>query len=166
MLHRSGRPALRLQPHPRSIDICEFDAARKYLQVISTALAAPVTLPLLPVSAYATPGNPAIAAYRKWLAANEAYERSFDPPNVPDDDPIMNATGDAALAANLALCDTIATTPEGLAGQAHLALYTFGDLECGEDWLSPDNYEVGGFGYNQGRRLLMSMLTGAKGMAA
>ena len=133
----------------------------------ATALAVPVTLKLLPVASYA-PGNatdPAVAAYRKWLVANEAYERSFDRPYVPDDDPMMNATGDAALAANLALCDTIATTPEGLAGQVHLALYTFGDLECGEDWLSPDNYEVDGFGYDQGRRLLMSMLTGAKGMA-
>ncbi len=77
----------------------------------------------------------------------------------------MNATGDAALAANLTLCDAIATTPEGLAGQAHLALYTFGDLELGEDWLNPDNFAVDGFGYDQGRRLLRSMLTGAGGMA-
>ena len=86
----------------------------------ATALAVPVTLPLLPVASYAQPGDPAVAAYRKWLVANEAYERSFDRPYVPDDDPMMNATGDAALAANLALCDTIATTPEGLAGQVHL----------------------------------------------
>ena len=115
-----------------------------------TALAASVSLPLLPVSAFATPADPAVEAYRTWRAANGAYERSFDRPHVPDDDPIMNATGDAALAANLALCDTIATTPEGLAGQVHLALYTFGELELGEDWLNPNAYEVDGFGYDQG----------------
>ncbi len=130
-----------------------------------TALAVPVTLPLLPVSAFATPADPAVEAYRTWRIANSAYERSFDRPHVPDDDPIMNAAGDAALAANLALCDTIATTPEGLAGQVRLALYTFGELQLGENWLNPDNYEVDGFGYDQGRRLLRSMLAGAERMA-
>ena len=34
-----------------------------------TALAASVTLPLLPVSAYATPADPAVEAYRAWRAA-------------------------------------------------------------------------------------------------
>ncbi len=127
----------------------------------AAALAVPVTLP-----AYATPADPAVEAYRTWRAANAAYERSFDRPHVPDDDPIMNAAGDAALSANLALCDTIATTPEGLAGQVRLALYTFGELQLGEDWLNPDNYEIDGFGYDQGRRLLISMLAGAEGMAS
>ena len=131
----------------------------------AAALAAPVTLPLLPVASYATPADPAVEAYRTWRIANGAYERSFDRPHVQDDDPIMNAAGDAALAANLALCDTIATTPEGLAGQVHLALYTFGDLSLGEDWLNPNNYEIDGFGYDQGRRLLLSMLAGAEEMA-
>jgi|GEM_PF-4598372 len=130
-----------------------------------TALAASVSLPLLPVASYATLGDPAVKAYRTWRAANSAYERSFDRPHVPDDDPIMNAASDAALAANLVLCDTIATTPEGLAGQVRLALFTFGELQLGEDWLNPDNYEVDGFGYDQGRRLLLSMLAGAEGMA-
>ena len=130
-----------------------------------TALAASVTLPLLPVSAYATPADPAVAAYREWRAALVAYVRSFDRHDVPDDDPVMNATGDAELAANLALCDAIATTPEGLAGQVHLALYTFGELQLGEDWLNPNAYEVEGFGYDQGRRLLLSMLTGTERMA-
>ncbi len=113
-----------------------------------TALAGAAALPLLPAAAYAvpvtlpafaTPADPAVEAYRTWRAANAAYERSFDRPHVPDDDPLMNATGDAALAANLALCDTIATTPEGLAGQVRLALFTFGELQLGEDWLSPPN---------------------------
>ncbi len=130
-----------------------------------TALAASATLPLLPVAAFATPADPAVEAYRTWCAANGAYERSFDRPHVPDDDPIMNAAGDAALSANLALCDSIATTPAGLAGQVRLALYTFGELQLGEDWLNPDNYEVDGFGYDQGKRLLRSMLTGAERMA-
>ena len=42
-----------------------------------TALAAPATLPLLPVSALATPADPAVTAFRAWCAANAAYERSF-----------------------------------------------------------------------------------------
>ncbi len=131
-----------------------------------TVLAASVTLPLLSVASYATPADPAVEAYRTWRIANGAYERSFDRPHVPDDDPIMNAAGDAALAANLALCDTIATTPAGLAGQVRLAFHTFGELQLGEDWLNPDNYEVEGFGYDQGRRLRISLLAGAEGMAS
>ena len=135
-------------------------------KVLSGAAALPLLPATLPAYATpATPADPAIEAYRTWCAANGAYERSFDRPHVPDDDPIMNAAGDAALAANLALCDTIATTPEGLAGQVRLALYTFGELQLGEDWLNPDNYEIEGFGYDQGRRLLRSMLAGAENMA-
>ncbi len=42
-----------------------------------TALAVPVTLPLLPVSAYAAPADPAVRRFREWRAANSAYERSF-----------------------------------------------------------------------------------------
>ena len=42
-----------------------------------TALAVPVTLPLLPVSAFATPADPAVEAYWTWRIANEAYEQSF-----------------------------------------------------------------------------------------
>ena len=73
-----------------------------------TILAGAAALPLLPVSALAMPAehDPAVDAYRAWLAANAAYERSCDRPHVPDDDPTMNAAGDAAFAANLALCDT------------------------------------------------------------
>ena len=130
-----------------------------------TAIVASATLPLLPVAAYATPADPAVEAYRAWRIANGAYERSFDRPHVPDDDPAMNAAGDAALAANLALCDTLATTPEGLAGQIRLAFYTFGEIRLGQDWNNPGDYEVDGFGYDQGRRLLRSMLAGAEGMA-
>jgi hypothetical protein len=40
-----------------------------------TALAASVTLPLLPVTAYATPADPAVEAYREWRAA---YDASID----------------------------------------------------------------------------------------
>ena len=53
-----------------------------------TALAVPVTLPLLPIAAYATPTDPAVEAYRVWRAAFVAWERSFDRiPDLPDDDP-------------------------------------------------------------------------------
>ena len=64
-----------------------------------TALAVPVTLPLLPVSAFATPADPTVAAFRAWRAAFIAYERSFDRPHVADDDPIMNAACKAEWAA-------------------------------------------------------------------
>ena len=39
-----------------------------------TALAASVTLPLLPATAYAAPADPAVEAYWAWRAAREAYE--------------------------------------------------------------------------------------------
>ncbi len=41
-----------------------------------TALAVPVTLPLLPVSAFATPAerDPVVEAYRTWLAAYDAND--------------------------------------------------------------------------------------------
>ena len=66
-----------------------------------TILAASVTLPLLPIAAFASPNasltkflptdpDPAVAAFAKWRAAFDAYERSWDRPHVPDDDPIMN----------------------------------------------------------------------------
>jgi hypothetical protein len=47
-----------------------------------------------------------------------------------------------------------------------VALYTFGEIELGGDWHNPDDYQVGGFGYDQGRRLLLAMLAGAEGLAA
>ncbi len=44
------------------------------------AIAASITLPLLPVSTFATPADPAVEAHRAWRAAHDAYERSFDRP--------------------------------------------------------------------------------------
>ncbi len=132
-----------------------------------TALAVPVTLPLLPVSAYATPADPAVEAYRTWRIANGAYERSFDRPHVPDDDPIMNAAGDAALAANLALCDTIATTPAGLACQVRFAFDAFGQLSSNEGSIdNPDDFEFSNWIDDLERLLLLPMLAGAEGMAS
>ena len=131
-----------------------------------TAIAVPVTLPLLPIAAYATPADPAVEAYRVWRAAEEAFERSYDRPgDLPDDDPIVKAAYDAHLAAILALCDTTATTPEGLAGQVRHAFYTFGDVGLNGDWHNPEEYQIDGFGWDQGGRLLRSMLAGAEGMA-
>jgi hypothetical protein len=59
----------------------------------------------------------------------------------------------------------VATTPAGLACQVRLALYTFGAIEPGGDWHNPDDYKVDGFGYDQGKRLLLSMLKGAENIA-
>ena len=128
-------------------------------------LAASVTLPLLPVTAYATPADPAVEAFRRWSIAQSAYVRSFDRPHVPDDDPVMIAVGEAAFSADIALCDTVATTPAGLAGKLRLAFDLFGLVKHGGDWKNPNDYEVDGFVHDQGKRLLRNMLKGAENMA-
>ena len=94
-----------------------------------------------------------------------AYITAANRPDCPDDCPIVDAAEEAHDAAMLPFFDVIATTPAGLAGQLRLAFYTFGEVPLGGDWDNPDDYEVGGFGYDQGRRLLLSMLAGAEGMA-
>ena len=132
----------------------------------ATALAVPVTLPRLPVASYAQPADPAVAAYRKWLVAHEAYERSFDPPNVPDDDPIMNAAANAEWQAKVDLACMVATTPAGLAGQLFMGLGMFGDLQwAGGDFDNPSDYEFEGCRDDMDGRLYPNMLAGAKGMA-
>ncbi len=58
-----------------------------------TALAVPVTLPLLPVSAFATPADPAVAAYREWLAAyhaNDAFLAAGKDDETPEGQAMYN----------------------------------------------------------------------------
>ena len=69
-------------------------------------LAASATLPLIPVSALATPADPAVEASRVCRAAFIAYVRSFDRPNLADDDPIMLAAQGADWAAKVRLART------------------------------------------------------------
>ena len=59
--------------------------------MLRTALAAPVTLPLLPVSAYATPGNATDAAWAAYEAAQARYEAT--PDDRLDDDTLDRLCG-------------------------------------------------------------------------
>ncbi len=131
-----------------------------------TALAVPVTLPLLPVSAFATPADPAVEEYRTWRAANGAYERSFDRPHVPDDCPIIKAAGDAEWQAKVDLATMIATTPAGLAGQLRMGLGMFGDLQrTDDDFKNPPDYLFENCRDDMDGRLYRNMLAGAERMA-
>jgi hypothetical protein len=128
----------------------------------AAALAVPVTLPLLQVVAYATPADPALAAFRRWHPAFMAYITAA---NRPDDCPIVDVAEEAHDAAMFPLFDAIATTPAGLAGQLRLAFYTFGDVRLGGDWDNPNDYQFGADGWGKAERLMCSMLTGAERMA-
>ena len=131
-----------------------------------TAIVAPVTLPLLPVSAFAAPADPAVEAYRAWRAAHVAYERSFDRPNLRDDDPVMLAAQDADWRAKAVLASMIATTPAGLAGQLRMGLEMFGDLQwAGDDFDNPSDYLFENCRDDMDGRLYRNMLAGAEGMA-
>jgi hypothetical protein len=79
-----------------------------------TALAASVTLPLLPVTAYATPADLAVEAYREWRAAYDANAASIDS-GVDNDTPEGQVLSNREWASRLALSDAVATTPAGLA---------------------------------------------------
>ena len=129
-----------------------------------TALAASVTLPLLPVASYATPADPAVEAYREWRKALDAYEGSFLP-DMPDDDPDMLAAMRAEWQANDYLASIVATSPEGLTGQVRFAFYMFGEVPRGGDLHSPADYHPESFRRDDGKVLLLSMLAGAEGMA-
>jgi hypothetical protein len=130
-----------------------------------TALAVLVTLPLLPVSAFATPADPAVEAYRTWRAAFDVYNDSFKHPEALVSDEFVQPFHDRELAAHLALCDTVATTPAGLAKQVRAAFYVFGEVSRDDDWHSPTLYEAESFNHIHGKRLLLSMLAGAENMA-
>ncbi len=133
----------------------------------AAALAVPVTLPLLPVSALATPADPAVEASRVCRAAFIAYVRSFDRPNLADDDPIMLAAQGADWAAKVRLASVIATSPAGLAGQLRVGLGIFGDLVCSESrFEDPAAYQFDNCRDDMDGRLYRNMLAGAEGMAA
>ncbi len=131
-----------------------------------TALAAPVTLPLLPIAAYATPADPAVEAYRVWHDAFAAWERSLRPLDLPDDDPAMLAAMRAEWQAKVDLASIVATTPEGLAGQIRMGLYMFGELIGPDtDFDNPDDYEFENWKDDVDGRLYRNMMAGAEGIA-
>ena len=130
-----------------------------------TALAASVTLPLLPVSAYATPSDPAVAAFAEWKALdqertrvtavfNDLEERHgpFTPQSLAYDAETVAPLYKRLDAAERRIAEMIAMTPAGLAAQVRIAMERFGyDHGCGME-------QVEG-------RLLRSMLAGAENMA-
>ncbi len=82
-----------------------------------TALAAPVTVPLLPVASYAQPADdPAIEAYEEWRKAYRAFLVALKT-REDDDDPVLNAADHAERAAATKFAETVPTTLAGLAAQ-------------------------------------------------
>ncbi len=129
-----------------------------------TALAVPVTLPLLPVSAFAAPADPAVEAFRAWRAAYDA-NGVFLATGRDDEHPEGKVLLDRAWAARLALSDALATTPAGLALQIRFAFAVFGALDYDGGIDNPDDFEFSNWIDDLEKRLLVSMLAGAEGMA-
>ncbi len=88
-----------------------------------TALAASVSLPLLPVASYATPVDPVIPAYRAWCDSLTALEENVKE-RVEDE-----AAYYRQWASRLALSDTVATTPAGLALQIRFTFSLWGEVD-------------------------------------
>jgi hypothetical protein len=131
-----------------------------------TAIAASATLPLLPLASYATPTDPAVEAYRVWRAAYDAFEGSFDRPDIADDDSIVKAAHGEEMAARRVLSDAVATTPAGIACQVKFAFGVFGELKSNDHSTdNPDDFEFDGWIDDLQGRLLRAMLAGAEGMA-
>ena len=128
-------------------------------------IAASVTLPLLPVASFATPADPAVEAYRTWRAAygvRDTFLNSHDNWNTPE----VQDVQDREWAARAAISDAIATTPAGIACQVRFAFDAFGQLSSNEGSIdNPDDFEFGRWIDDLERRLLVSMLAGAEGMA-
>jgi hypothetical protein len=130
-----------------------------------TALAA-AALPLLPVTAYATPADPAVEAYREWRAAYDAYVASIDS-EVDTDTPEGQVLSDREWAARLALSDAVATTPAGLACHVRFSFGVFGNLSNGGNIDNPADFEFNNIWADDHEgRLLRSMLAGAENMEA
>jgi hypothetical protein len=129
-----------------------------------TALAASVTLPLLPVTAYATPADPAVEAYREWRAAYDANAASIDS-GVDNDTPEGQVLSNREWAARLALSDAVATTPAGLAYQVRFAFGVFGSLSRGGNLDNPYDFSFTSWVDDHEGRLLRSLLAGAERMA-
>ncbi len=128
-----------------------------------TALAVPVTLPLLPVSAFAAPADPVLAAHAEWQQVLRTWCALLK--TNDEDCPVLRAADAAEIVAQRAVARAVATTPEGLAAQIRFAFYTFGDIHRGGDWDNPADYRVDSFGREHGQRLLVSMLTAVENMA-
>ncbi len=108
-----------------------------------TALAASATLPLLPVSAFATPADPAVEAYEEWRKAHRTFLVAMKTRH-DDDDPVVAAANDADHAAAMKFAETVPTTLAGLAALINFTPYCFGQVNSDDDdWTEPGNYSFG-----------------------
>ncbi len=128
-------------------------------------IAGAAALPLLPVSAFAVPADPAVEAYRVWRAAYGAHE-FFLNTHQDWDTPEVQASFDRQWAARHALSDAVATTPAGLACQVRFAFDAFGELtSAGQSVDNPYDFQFDNWADDLERRLLLAMLAGAEGIA-
>ena len=127
-------------------------------------IAASVTLPLLPVSAFATPADPAVEAYRTWHEDLTALIQVLG--DRAEDEPAHNAAHDREFAARLALSDSIATTPAGLVLQIQFAFAVFGEVDHDDDWFDLYKYHVHGWPEDHEGRLPRCMLAGCGALAS
>ena len=124
-----------------------------------TALAASVTLPLLPVASYATPADPVVIAFAEWKALDrerarvigefQALEEQHGPftrQPMAYDAATVRPLYTRLSAVEHRIAEMIATTPAGLAAQLRITM----------GWSDRDDLQG---------RLLRSMLAGAEGMA-
>ena len=126
-----------------------------------TALVVPVTLPLLPVAIRAASADPAVEAYREWIAAYDAND-AFLATGKDDETPEGQAMYNRVCAARLALSDVVATTPAGLALQIRFTFAVFGDPGVDGDIENPDDFTFDDVAEDQQGRLLRSMLAAAE----
>ena len=99
-----------------------------------TALAVPVTLALLPVSAFATPADPVLTAYPEWQAIRADYMRVLNnytalenrcspEADAYNDGPVIdsqNRMGDCECR----IANMVATTAAGMAAQLRVMAFT------------------------------------------
>ena len=130
-----------------------------------TALAASVTLPLLPVASYATPADPVVTAFAEWKTLDRERTRvnavfndlekrhgPFTPQSLAYEAETVAPSYKRLGAVERRITELIATTPAGLAAQVRITMERFG-------------YDNGrGMEQVEGR-LLRNMLAGAERMA-
>ncbi len=130
-----------------------------------TALAASVSLPLLPVASYATPADPVVTSFSEWKALYRERMRVHDVFMDMEERHGTFTTQSLAYQAETVapvykrtdaierrIAEMIATTLAGLAAQVRITMERFG-------------YDNGGGMEQVEGRLLRNMLTGAEGMA-
>ena len=111
--------------------------------VITAALVAPITLPLLPAANAQPADDPAIEAHEEWRKSYRAYLAALKT-REDDDDPVLVAADHAERVAATTFAETVPTTLAGLAAQVAFMPYCFGQGNSNSDeWAEPGNYSFG-----------------------